>query len=72
LDFGDLIPHNQKLFGFAIGLVDALKDVIAKGTAGLEAANSAVVYTSMLLLLLILLLKWRTKMHKDTDNFLSR
>jgi phospholipid/cholesterol/gamma-HCH transport system permease protein len=56
LDFGDLIPASQSkfFFGFAIGLVGCFKNIIVK-TAGVGvAANSAVVYTSMLPLLLIL------------------
>lgn len=53
LDFGDLMPATIKsfFFGFAIGLVGCFKGYYCKkGTAGVGvAANSAVVYTSMLL-----------------------
>jgi phospholipid/cholesterol/gamma-HCH transport system permease protein len=54
LDFGDLIPATIKVsFGFAIGLVGCFKGYYCKkGTAGLVAANSAVVYTSMLLFII--------------------
>ena len=52
-DFSDLIPATIKsfFFGFAIGLVGCFKGYTCKkGTAGVGiAANSAVVYTSMLL-----------------------
>lgn len=53
LEFGDLIPATLKsfFFGFAIGLVGCFKGYYCKkGTAGVGiAANSAVVFTSMLL-----------------------
>lgn len=53
LEFSDLIPATNKsfFFGFAIGLVGCYKGYNSnKGTAGVGlAANSAVVYTSMLL-----------------------
>jgi len=53
LEFSDLIPATIKsfFFGFAIGLVGCYKGYYSnKGTAGVGlAANSAVVYTSMLL-----------------------
>ena len=53
LAFGDLIPATIKsfFFGFAIGLVGCFKGYYSKkGTAGVGlAANSAVVFTSMLL-----------------------
>jgi phospholipid/cholesterol/gamma-HCH transport system permease protein len=53
LQFSDLIPTTFKtfFFGFAIGLVGCYKGYnCKKGTAGVGlAANSAVVYTSMLL-----------------------
>ncbi|WP_291274313.1 ABC transporter permease [Flavobacterium sp.] len=53
LEFSDLIPATIKsfFFGFAIGLVGCYKGYNSnKGTAGVGlAANSAVVYTSMLL-----------------------
>lgn len=53
LAFGDLIPATIKsfFFGFAIGLVGCFKGYNSKkGTAGVGlAANSAVVFTSMLL-----------------------
>ena len=53
LEFGDFIPSLIKsfFFGFAIGLVGCFKGYnCEKGTEGVGiAANSAVVYTSMLL-----------------------
>ncbi|TYQ00244.1 phospholipid/cholesterol/gamma-HCH transport system permease protein [Tenacibaculum adriaticum] len=53
LDFGDIIPATVKsfFFGFAIGLVGCFKGYYCKkGTAGVgKAANSAVVFTSLLL-----------------------
>ncbi len=53
LAFGDLIPATIKsfFFGFAIGLIGCFKGYYSKkGTAGVGlAANSAVVFTSMLL-----------------------
>ncbi|MFT7611271.1 MAG: phospholipid/cholesterol/gamma-HCH transport system permease protein [Parvicellaceae bacterium] len=53
LEFPDLIPATVKslFFGFAIGLVGCFKGYnSSKGTAGVGlAANSAVVFTSMLL-----------------------
>lgn len=53
LEFGDLVPATIKtfFFGFAIGLVGCFKGYYCKkGTAGVGlAANSAVVFTSMLL-----------------------
>jgi phospholipid/cholesterol/gamma-HCH transport system permease protein len=53
LEFSDLIPATIKtfFFGFAIGIVGCFKGYYCKkGTAGVGiAANSAVVYTSMLL-----------------------
>jgi len=53
LEFSDLIPATIKsfFFGFAIGLVGCFKGYYCKkGTAGVGlAANTAVVYTSMLL-----------------------
>src|SRR5436190_6973014 len=53
LKFGDLIPATIKsfFFGFAIGLVGCFKGYnCEKGTEGVgTAANSAVVFTSMLL-----------------------
>lgn len=53
LDYGDLIPATIKsfFFGFAIGLVGCFKGYYSKkGTAGVGlAANTAVVFTSMLL-----------------------
>lgn len=56
LEFGDLIPATIKtfFFGFAIGLVGCFKGYYCKkGTAGVGlAANSAVVYTSMLLFII--------------------
>lgn len=56
LDYGDLIPATIKsfFFGFAIGLVGCYKGYNSKkGTAGVGfAANSAVVFTSMLLFIL--------------------
>ncbi|HMT00567.1 MAG TPA: ABC transporter permease [Saprospiraceae bacterium] len=56
LEFGDIIPSTVKsfFFGFAIGLVGCFKGyTCGKGTEGVgRAANSAVVYTSMLLFIL--------------------
>lgn len=56
LEFSDLIPATIKtfFFGFAIGLVGCFKGFYCKqGTAGVGiAANSAVVYTSMLLFII--------------------
>ncbi|MFV8270138.1 MlaE family ABC transporter permease [Flavobacterium sp. GT2N3] len=56
LEFGDLIPATLKtfFFGFAIGLVGCFKGYYCKkGTAGVGlAANSAVVFTSMLLFII--------------------
>jgi phospholipid/cholesterol/gamma-HCH transport system permease protein len=56
LEFSDLIPTTIKtfFFGFAIGLVGCYKGYnCKKGTAGVGlAANSAVVYTSMLLFII--------------------
>ncbi|MEY8021102.1 MlaE family ABC transporter permease [Muriicola sp. SD30] len=53
LSYGDLIPATIKsfFFGFAIGLVGCYKGYYSKkGTAGVGmAANTAVVFTSMLL-----------------------
>jgi phospholipid/cholesterol/gamma-HCH transport system permease protein len=56
LEFSDLIPSTIKtfFFGFAIGLVGCFKGYnCEKGTAGVGlAANSAVVFTSMLLFII--------------------
>ena len=56
LEFGDLIPATIKtfFFGFAIGLVGCYKGYnCSKGTAGVGlAANSAVVFTSVLLFII--------------------
>ena len=56
LEFSDLIPATIKtfFFGFAIGLVGCYKGYNCnKGTAGVGmAANSAVVFTSMLLFII--------------------
>jgi phospholipid/cholesterol/gamma-HCH transport system permease protein len=56
LEFGDLIPATIKsfFFGFAIGLVGCFKGYnCKKGTAGVGlAANSAVVFSSMLLFII--------------------
>lgn len=53
LSFGDIVPATIKsfFFGFAIGIVGCFKGYYCKkGTAGVgKAANSAVVFTSMLL-----------------------
>ena len=53
LEFGDILPATIKsfFFGFAIGLVGCFKGYYCKkGTAGVgKAANSAVVFTSLLL-----------------------
>lgn len=56
LSFSDLIPATVKsfFFGFAIGLVGCFKGYYSKkGTAGVGiAANTAVVFTSMLLFII--------------------
>ena len=56
LEFGDIIPATVKsfFFGFAIGLVGCFKGYYCKkGTAGVgKAANSAVVFTSLLLFII--------------------
>ncbi|WP_228851325.1 MlaE family ABC transporter permease [Aegicerativicinus sediminis] len=56
LEFGDLIPATIKtfFFGFAIGIVGSFKGYFcSKGTAGVGiAANSAVVFTSLLLFII--------------------
>ena len=56
LKFGDVIPATIKslFFGFAIGLVGCFKGYnCKKGTAGVgKAANSAVVFTSLLLFII--------------------
>lgn len=56
LEFSDLLPATVKsfFFGFAIGLVGCFKGYYSsKGTAGVgRAANSAVVFTSLLLFVL--------------------
>lgn len=56
LEYGDLIPATIKsfFFGFAIGLVGCYKGYYCKkGTAGVgAAANTAVVFTSMLLFII--------------------
>ena len=56
LQFGDIIPATIKslFFGFAIGLVGSFKGYYCKkGTAGVGiAANSAVVFSSMLLFII--------------------
>lgn len=56
LEFGDIIPATIKscFFGLAIGLVGCYKGYYCKkGTAGVgKAANSAVVFTSLLLFII--------------------
>ena len=56
LEFGDLIPATIKtfFFGFAIGIVGCFKGYnCKKGTVGVGlAANSAVVFSSMLLFII--------------------
>jgi phospholipid/cholesterol/gamma-HCH transport system permease protein len=56
LEFGDIIPATAKsfFFGLAIGLVGCFKGYYCKkGTAGVgKAANSAVVFTSLLLFII--------------------
>ncbi|MBT8244451.1 MAG: ABC transporter permease [Winogradskyella sp.] len=56
LEFGDIVPATIKsfFFGFAIGLVGCFKGYYCKkGTAGVgKAANSAVVFTSLLLFII--------------------
>ena len=56
LEYSDIIPATIKtfFFGFAIGLIGCYKGYnCKKGTAGVgKAANTAVVYTSMLLFII--------------------
>ena len=56
LEFGDIIPATIKtfFFGLAIGIVGCYKGYHStKGTAGVgKAANSAVVFTSLLLFII--------------------
>lgn len=56
LEYGDIVPATIKsfFFGFAIGLVGCFKGYYCKkGTAGVgKAANSAVVFTSLLLFII--------------------
>jgi phospholipid/cholesterol/gamma-HCH transport system permease protein len=56
LEFGDMIPATVKsfFFGMAIGIVGCFKGYYCKkGTAGVgKAANSAVVFTSLLLFII--------------------
>ena len=56
LEFSDVLPATFKsfFFGFAIGLVGCFKGYnCKKGTVGVgQAANAAVVYTSMLLFII--------------------
>jgi phospholipid/cholesterol/gamma-HCH transport system permease protein len=56
LEFGDILPATVKsfFFGFAIGIVGCFKGYYCKkGTAGVgKAANSAVVFTSLLLFII--------------------
>lgn len=56
LEFGDILPATIKsfFFGFAIGIVGCFKGYYCKkGTAGVgKAANSAVVFTSLLLFII--------------------
>ena len=69
LEFGDLIPATIKsfFFGFAIGLVGCFKGYYCKkGTAGVGiAANSAVVFTSMLLFVIDFLVVFVTDIFYD-------
>lgn len=69
LKFGDLIPATIKtfFFGFAIGLVGCFKGYnCKKGTAGVGlAANSAVVFTSMLLFIIDFLAVFVTDIFYD-------
>lgn len=69
LEFGDLFPATIKtfFFGFAIGLVGCYKGYYCKkGTAGVGlAANSAVVYTSMLLFIIDFLAVFITNIFYD-------
>ena len=69
LEFGDLIPATIKsfFFGFAIGLVGCFKGYnCKKGTAGVGiAANSAVVFTSMLLFIIDFLAVFVTDIFYD-------
>ena len=56
LSYGDIVPATVKsfFFGFAIGIVGCFKGYYCKkGTAGVgKAANSAVVFTSLLLFII--------------------
>jgi len=56
LEFGDIVPSTIKsfFFGMAIGIVGSFKGYYCeKGTAGVgKAANSAVVFTSLLLFII--------------------
>jgi len=56
LEFGDIVPATAKtfFFGFGIGFVGCFKGYFCdKGTAGVgKAANSAVVFTSLLLFII--------------------
>jgi phospholipid/cholesterol/gamma-HCH transport system permease protein len=56
LEFGDIVPATIKtfFFGLAIGIVGCYKGYYSsKGTAGVgKAANSAVVFTSLLLFII--------------------
>ncbi|MBG6109606.1 phospholipid/cholesterol/gamma-HCH transport system permease protein [Flavobacterium sp. CG_23.5] len=68
-EFSDLIPATIKsfFFGFAIGLVGCFKGYnCKKGTAGVGlAANSAVVFTSMLLFIIDFLAVFITNIFYD-------
>jgi phospholipid/cholesterol/gamma-HCH transport system permease protein len=69
LEFSDLIPTTCKtfFFGFAIGLVGCFKGYhCKKGTAGVGlAANSAVVFTSMLLFIIDFIAVFVTNLFYD-------
>lgn len=69
LEFSDLIPATIKsfFFGYAIGLVGCYKGYYCKkGTAGVGvAANSAVVFTSMLLFIIDFLAVFVTDIFYD-------
>lgn len=69
LKFGDLLPATIKtfFFGFAIGIVGSFKGYYSsKGTAGVgKAANSAVVFITMLLFIIDFIAVFVTEIFAD-------
>ena len=69
LEFGDIIPATIKtfFFGFAIGIVGCFKGYYcSKGTVGVgKAANSAVVFTSLLLFIVDFIAVFVTEIFYD-------